>query len=104
MSLASCQWGDEVTSLVQPNPDDFLALYSDSMTVNLSTIGEDSIMTGAASRLFVGRFADPYLGKMHSIPFFQPTLDGSLNLADAAVYDSLILSLRYDGYYYGDTT
>ena len=26
-SLVSCQWGDEIESLVQPNPDDFLVLF-----------------------------------------------------------------------------
>lgn len=104
ISLAGCQWGDEVVSLVQPNQDDFMALFSDSTSVRLATVGEDSVMTGGSGRIFVGRFADPYLGKMHSTSFFQPTLDAGLNLAETAVYDSIILALRYDGYYYGDTT
>jgi len=103
-SLAACQWGDEVVSLVQPNPDDFAALFSDSTTVRLSTVAADSIMTGSASRLFVGRLSDPYFGIMRASSFFQPTLNGAVSLSEQAVYDSLTLSLQYDGYYYGDTT
>ncbi|WP_221391299.1 DUF4270 family protein [Dyadobacter sp. NIV53] len=102
--MASCQWGDEIVSLVQPNPDDFTALFTDTTTVKLSIVAPDSVMTGSSSRIFVGRFADPYMGKMHAASFFQPTLDAAVSLAETAVYDSLILALRYDGYYYGDTT
>lgn len=104
LSITGCQWGDEVVSLVQPDPDDFTALYSDSSTVLTSTVAPDSVMTGSATRVFVGRFVDPYLGRMHSSSFFQPTLASALTVPEKAVYDSLILSLPYDGYYYGDTT
>jgi hypothetical protein len=109
MSFASCQWGDQVDALVQPNPDDFTAVYSDTNSVSLSTLKLDSLMTGASSRLLVGQFTDPYLGKMHGTAFVQFGTNsgggtGALTLPANAVYDSLGLALRYDGYYYGDTT
>lgn len=96
-------------AFVQPNPDDFSAVYSDTNSVVLSTLKLDSLMTGASSRLLVGQFSDPYLGKMHSTAFIQfstTTQDGdrALTLPENAIYDSLGLALRYDGYYYGDTT
>jgi hypothetical protein len=105
-SIASCQWGDQVDALVQPNPDDFAALFSDTSSVVLSTLATDSMMTGSASRQLVGRFTDPYFGKMHATSFIQVGIsDGrAITVPDAAVYDSLALTLRYDGYYYGDTT
>ena len=103
-SFSACQWGDEIVSIVQPNPDDFAALFSDSSTVRTSTVKIDSFMTGSSNRLFVGRIIDPYLGKMHSNSFFQPTLASAVTLPDKAEYDSLILSLAYDRYYFGDTT
>ena len=28
LSLSACQWGDEIESLAQPNPDDFAVLLS----------------------------------------------------------------------------
>ena len=104
ISVVSCQWGDEVTTLVPPNPDDFAASFSDTTSVKLSIVATDSFMTGSQTRLFVGRFTDPYFGVMQATTYFQPGLQSSLVLAEKSEYDSLILSLEYDGYYYGDTT
>jgi hypothetical protein len=104
MSLASCDWGDEIVSLVQPNPDDFAVLYTDTIAVKLSTVGSDSLMTGGPKRMLVGSYTDPYLGKVRAATFFQPTTESAISIPALAEYDSLILSLRYDGYTYGDTT
>ena len=112
-SLAGCQWGDEITSLVQPNPDDFLVLFSDTSTVSISTVRMDSVMTGSASRMLVGSFDDPFFGKMQAATFFQTAPQGAITVPTDAVYDSLVLSLKYERssqvygnrpYFYGDTT
>ena len=95
-SLAGCQWGDEITSLVQPNPDDFLVLFSDTSTVSISTVRLDSVMTGSASRMLVGSFDDPFFGKMQAATFFQTAPQGAITVPTDAVYDSLVLSLKYD--------
>jgi len=73
-SLASCEWGDEIESLAQPDPDDFAVLSADTVTVNLSTIGTDSLQTGATLRLLVGTYKDPYFGRVKTMSFFQPLL------------------------------
>ncbi|MCE6992594.1 DUF4270 family protein [Dyadobacter sp. CY323] len=104
VSLAGCNWGDEIESLVQPNPDDFAVLFSDTSTVELSTVLSDSVMTGAPARLLVGRYVDPYFGKIQTAAFFQPTTQSGVTIPDKAEYDSLVLSLNYDLYTYGDTT
>jgi hypothetical protein len=104
ISVAGCQWGDEVVALNQQNPDNFLVLYSDTSLVKLSTVALDSVMTGRPSRLLVGRFTDPYLGKMQATTFFQPTFVSALAIPDQAIYDSLVFKAPYDTYYYGDTT
>ncbi|MGX5858022.1 DUF4270 family protein [Dyadobacter jiangsuensis] len=104
-SLTACEWGDQIESLAQPNPDDFAVLSTDTVTIKLSTIGTDSLMTGAASRMLLGNYKDPYFGKVRTMGFFQPTLASSASVVQEAEYDSLILSLRYDNSYsYGDTT
>ncbi|PSL24773.1 DUF4270 family protein [Dyadobacter jiangsuensis] len=104
-SLTACEWGDQIESLDQPNPDDFAVLSTDTVTIKLSTIGTDSLMTGAAPRMLLGNYKDPYFGKVRTMSFFQPTLASGLSLAQEAEYDSLILSLTYDNSYnYGDTT
>ena len=106
VSFVSCQWGDQVDALVQPNPDEFAALFSDTSSVVLSTVATDSMMTGSQSRHLVGRYTDPFFGKMHATSNIQVGLTntGAISVPETAVYDSLALSLRYDGYYYGDTT
>ncbi|HWV33300.1 MAG TPA: DUF4270 family protein [Dyadobacter sp.] len=104
-SLAACEWGDEIESLAQPDPDDFAVLSADTVTVNLSTIGTDSLQTGATLRLLLGTYKDPYFGRVKTMSFFQPTINGSESVVQEAQYDSLILSLRYDNAYsYGDST
>jgi hypothetical protein len=104
LSLSACQWGDEIESLAQPNPDDFAVLLSDTVTIQLSTIGSDSVMTGGPSRMLFGTYKDPYFGKVRTANFFQPTTEGAVTVAQDAEYDSLILQLKYDKYSYGDTT
>ncbi|WP_229211984.1 DUF4270 family protein [Dyadobacter arcticus] len=102
--MMACEWGDQIKSLVQPNPDDFAVLFSDTATVQLSTVLTDSSFTGAPSRLLVGRYIDPYFGKIQTASFFQPTTQTAITVPVAAEYDSLVLSLTYDNYTYGDTT
>jgi hypothetical protein len=104
ISVAGCQWGDEVVALNQQNPDNFMVLFSDTSLVKLSTVALDSVMTGGPDRLLVGRLTDPYLGKMHATTFFQPTFVGGLSIPDQAIYDSLVFKAPFDTYYYGDTT
>jgi hypothetical protein len=103
-SLTGCQWGDEVTSLAQPNPDDFMVLFADTSTINVSTFKFDSVMTGASTRMLVGSYTDPYFGTIQGATYFQPILENGLSLPEGAVYDSLVLNLYYDKYFYGDTT
>jgi hypothetical protein len=103
-SLASCEWGDQIESLVQPSPDDFAVSFTDTVTVQLSTVGSDSLMTGAPSRMLVGSYTDPFFGKVRTRNFFQPHPESGISIVQDAEYDSLILSLKYDRYWYGDTT
>ena len=104
VSLASCQWGDQIESLVQTNPDDFNVTFSDTASVQLSTVVTDSVMTGGSNRMLVGRIIDPYFGKIQVATYFQPNLQSGVTIGEGAIYDSLIVSLAYDAYSYGDTT
>ncbi|UON86186.1 DUF4270 domain-containing protein [Dyadobacter chenwenxiniae] len=60
--LTSCQWGDDIQALEQPNLDDYSVQFSDTLTVQLSTVGSDSLMTGGPSRMLFGNYTDPYFG------------------------------------------
>ncbi|WP_031527665.1 DUF4270 family protein [Dyadobacter crusticola] len=104
-SMIACEpTGDEIGALVQPNPDDFTVGFSDTARVQLSTVITDSVMTRSAGRMLVGRFTDPYFGKIQAASFFQPGINNGLTMGQEAVYDSLVLSMYYDNYTYGDTT
>jgi hypothetical protein len=104
-SMTACEpSGDEIGALVQPDPDDFAVSFSDTASVQLSTVAMDSMMTGSVSRVLVGSFVDPYFGKVQASSFFQPTINSAITIDQQAVYDSLVLSLYYDRYTYGDTT
>lgn len=83
----------------------------DTLTVDVSTINLDSLITSSQSRILVGNYVDPYFGKVKSESYFQ--LSGSSyalktgssdTYAPNYVFDSIRMILRPDKYYYGDTT
>ena len=105
VSITACDpWGDEIESPVQLDQDDFAVLFSDTSTVQLSTVITDSVMTGSATRMLIGRYVDPYFGKVHASTFFQPATESAITVPEQAEYDSLVVSMYFDGYSYGDTT
>jgi hypothetical protein len=98
-----CRSGDEDMSIINPNPDDFVVRYTDTLQVDMATVPMDSILTDGVGRLLAGSYQDPYLGIVKSIPYMQMELRSRVSPPDKSVYDSLVLSLPYE-YYYGDTT
>lgn len=77
---------------------------TDTFTVNLSTVKLDSIITSGYSALLIGNYTDGNFGTITSSSVFAIGLspDKSITLADTC--DSITLMLKYNGYYYGDTT
>jgi hypothetical protein len=83
----------------------------DTLTVNVSTINFDSLVTSNQSRILIGNYTDPIFGKVKSESYFKLT-PTSYNLGSTSsdtetinyVFDSIAVILRYDRYYYGDTT
>jgi len=95
---------------------DYLALKNkvisiDTVTINLSTIKLDSLVTSNESRILAGNYDDPLFGKVKANSYFQVSTT-SFNLysensdtdATGYVFDSIAVILRYDDYYYADTT
>lgn len=95
---------------------DYLALNNkvvlvDTVTVEMSTINFDSLVTSSQSRILVGNYDDPVFGKVKSNSYFQLSgtsyaLNNSGSDTEAVnfVFDSISMILKYDNYYYGDTT
>ena len=95
---------------------DYLAVNNkviaiDTLTVEVSTVKLDSLVTSSESRILVGNYDDPLFGKIKSDSYFQVATT-SYNLysqnsdtdATGYVFDSIAVILRYDDYYYADTT
>lgn len=95
---------------------DYLALSNkavliDTVTVEMSTINFDSLVTSSQSRILIGNYDDPIFGKVKSASYFQLATD-TYALASSSsdteavnyVFDSISMILKYDNYYYGDTT
>lgn len=77
-------------------------LLIDSLTVKTSTIKFDSIITSAASRILVGKYTDSVFGEISASSYFE-VLPTDYSISSDAVYDSLVLHLKLDRYYYNDT-
>lgn len=86
-------------------------LLIDTLTVNVSTVNFDSLITSNQSRILIGNYTDPILGIVKSESYLKLTPDsyyiGSSELDTQTVtyvFDSIAMILKYDRYYYGDTT
>lgn len=79
--------------------------YIDSVGIRVSTVLTDSFATGSATSFLLGKYKDPYLGRVAARPFFQLDKPASLpEIPSAAVYDSITFIIRPNDYYYGDTS
>lgn len=74
----------------------------DTFQIRMSTFKYDSLANDAGGRLLIGRYEDAVFGKVKSESFME-FVPSSYYLDDAAVFDSVVLNLNYDGYYYNDT-
>ena len=75
--------------------------FIDTLTVNAGTIKFDSIVA-SSSRFLIGSYNDLTFGKTQSKAFMQ-ILSSSYTISDEAVFDSIALVLKPDGYFYNDT-
>lgn len=95
---------------------DYLAIGNnviliDTLTVEMSTINIDSLVTSNQRRILLGNYDDPIFGKVKSESYFQLSTsyykldpgDSDTNLPNY-VYDSIVMILKYDNYSLGDTT
>jgi len=77
--------------------------YTDTLTVNSSTVLIDSIYTGANNSLLLGSYFHPELGYVTSDVFAQIANADTLNSKENSILDSLKMSLVYTNFQ-GDIT
>ena len=77
----------------------------DTLTPVLSTLFVDSVPTSGKGLAMVGGYDDTYFGSIKPRSYFEFTPPPLTNLStNYAVYDSLVLYVVPNKYYYGDTT
>ncbi|HKO80259.1 MAG TPA: DUF4270 family protein [Chitinophagaceae bacterium] len=80
-------------------------VYNDTVSVQLSTVMQDSFATSGDTSFLIGRYHDPYLGAVSAKAFFQMTVPSSVpEIPASAKFDSLTFIIRPNDYYYGDTS
>lgn len=79
-------------------PLDVDVFLGDTLTTN------NFISPGQVRRLLVGRYADPELGLVQATAFTQLIPTSVAALPESAVFDTAILQLALDYYYYGDAS
>ncbi len=77
-------------------------LFTDTLTVRMSTVLADSVRTSNPDVFLAGRYVDPLFGTITASSFIRMSLGFQLDLGTTAVYDSLVLYTPYN-YTYGDT-
>ncbi|MCC9136091.1 DUF4270 family protein [Pontibacter silvestris] len=97
----SCENPNDVGLELEDNT--LQTLYTDTVTVNVSTVLLDSIVTSGSGTMLVGQFQDELMGKTTASSYAQVELGDSWTVEDDAEYDSIKLIMPYSGYSYGDT-
>lgn len=76
----------------------------DSFSVNLSTIQQDSFITSSSSNIMLGAYTDPYFGRITTQAYFEIAPPAWSDVYQNTYFDSVVLILKTNGTYYGDTT
>jgi len=83
---------------------DYGVVLVDTITVEVSTVLLDSLPTSSKGLLQVGGYDDDKLGTLRAEGYFQIGNGDVWEPSTQAFFDSLVLIVKYSGYYYGDTT
>ena len=105
MVLTACE--NEPGSLGLGNSvfdDNYSVVLIDTIKVNASTVLLDSIPTSGTGSILIGGYSDPKLGLLSAEGYIQLENGKAWVPPEHAIFDSLVLTLSYSGYYYGDTS
>ncbi len=97
----SCRKATDVLGTDIEPQDGLQASFTDTFQIVAFTEKVDSIRTDRVSAALVGTFNDPVFGKVKSVVYSNVRLTSILpeGFAAETVIDSVVLSLRYDGWF-----
>ncbi|WP_395627583.1 DUF4270 family protein, partial [Daejeonella sp.] len=102
--LSSCQETESIGLEVDPTTEIKGSLL-DTITINASTVAEDSIITNTLEQYPLGYLNDPIMGKTTANIGMSLTLDPpGLTFGTNPVLDSAVLVLFYGKEFHGDST
>jgi uncharacterized protein DUF4270 len=106
--LAACQKPsiDFGASFVNSNSNsnNTSVVQVDTATVQLSTVLVDSFPTAGTGSMLLGHYNDSKFGIINAGSFLQIGIPGASSINSQSVYDSLVLMMRINKTFYGDTT
>ncbi|MDO1447526.1 DUF4270 family protein [Rhodocytophaga aerolata] len=113
-TLFACEEPGDIGLDIKNPGQSFGVQYTDTVTVQTSTVLVDSVRTSLRNGLIIpasnryllsGAYTDPQLGNVSATSYFQiySVTDSILRFGDSPSIDSVVLSLRKN-YIYGDTT
>lgn len=76
----------------------------DTFSVSISTVILDSVVTSGTGVILVGSYYDDVIGETTSNSYFQIGKPDYTEITDNETYDSLYLVIKYNQYFFGDTT
>ncbi|MCO5240200.1 MAG: DUF4270 domain-containing protein [Chitinophagaceae bacterium] len=76
----------------------------DTITPALFSVFRDSVPTSQSGTIITGSYNDPVFGKIAASSFFVLASPGIPDMHISAAYDSLVLQMRSDSSFYGDTS
>ncbi len=74
----------------------------DTFSFSMSTFKLDSVITSLNTKILVGQYTDAYFGKV-TCSAFADFVPRTYFINDNAVFDSIVLNMKYSGYHYSDT-
>lgn len=99
----SCNDPDDIGMNVLPPGDQLELISSDTATILTKIEPDDSLRGDELSRQLLGSIYDPVFGNHQAAVYSQVLLAGIPNFTIYTRCDSLVLALKYKGYY-GDTS
>lgn len=99
----SCKKEDSIIGLeVQPADEQFGILYTDTITIESLSIREDSLVANTTLYNLLGSINDSVFGKTNASFYTQiilPTTNVTFSNPASCIVDSVVLALKYNGYY-----
>lgn len=105
LTLISCKKNEEIGIEVQPPGDKIVVGFDDQGGIVAYTVREDSVRSDETLYNLMGSYFDPVFGTSTAGFYVQFRLtDNNVTFGTSPVADSIVLSLVYNGGYYGDLT